>query len=136
MIATSLFSLALLLLAGVMLDANRQAKSKQHTASDDHARRFLGSQYRRRRVANLAIVAVGVLFALWPATPREPFWVASFAGCVSLLALAILTLGVCDAWSSGRYYREVSRRRLAEHTERLRDLLAEQRGSEAEGAPL
>jgi hypothetical protein len=127
MLATSLLSLVLLALAGVLLDSHRRewAVARVEKEGDDY--RFARRRVVRRSLTTAAIAIVGVLVALWPLVPREPFWVASYlAGLVSLAGIIFL-LGVGDAWASGRYYRTEGRRRLADEARSLAQLVEAQR---------
>lgn len=122
MVATSLFSLALLLLAGVLADAHRRDWRQARDAEDPtpDALRFARRRFARRSVATTTIGLVGVMIAVWPLTPREPFWVVGYAATLTSMALLILTLGVFDAVASGRRHRDEARRQLAEHVAALR----------------
>jgi hypothetical protein len=127
MLATSLLSLVLLALAGVLLDSHRRewAVARVEKEGDDY--RFARRRLVRRSSTTAAIAVVGVLVVLWPLVPREPFWVAGYlAGLVSLTGIIFL-LGVSDAWASGRYYQTEGRRRLADEARALAQLVEAQR---------
>ncbi|MEQ8849329.1 hypothetical protein [Botrimarina sp.] len=126
--ATALLSFFLMALSGVLLDAQRRAwgRSRQDGAP---SRLAVGRQWRRQ-TANAAIGLVGVMFALWPLTPREPAWVITYTGVMVLLAGLILLLGLGDAWASLAWARREQRRRLAEQAELLRALATERRRSD------
>ena len=127
MVATSLLSLVLLALAGVLLDSHRREWAVAKAEKEGDAYLFVRRRVIRRSFATAAIAVVGVLVALWPLVPREPLWVASYlAGLVSLAGIIFL-LGVGDAWASGRYYRAEGRRRLAEEARSLAQLVEAQR---------
>ncbi len=125
MVATSLFSLVLLLLAGVLADAHRRDWRQARDAADSPsgALRFARRRFARRTVATTTIGLVGVAIAVWPLTPREPFWVVVYAATLTSMALLILTLGVLDAVASGQHQRDEARRQLAEHAAALRAAL-------------
>lgn len=121
--STSLVSLALFWLAGVLLDAHRRdwgtARANPRTERDSL---FARRRFRRRTAATTTIAAVAGLIAVWPLLPREPVWVAAYAATLVGAAATIFVLGIVDAWASGRHYRAESRRQLAEHVEELRRL--------------
>lgn len=124
MIFSSLLSLVLLVLAGVLLDAHRRdrrlADRPEETAV---GRRFARSRFRRRMIASAMIAVLGVLVAVWPAVPREPTPVLTYLAALCLLALTLIGFAVTDAWASGAHYRGESRRQLAEHAAQLREAL-------------
>lgn len=126
MVATSLLSLVLLALAGVLLDSHRRDWAAARSGDGD-GYRFARRRLVRRSTATAAIAVVGVLVALWPVVPRVPLWVVVYMAALVSLAGLIFVLGVCDAWASGRYYRAESRRRLAEQTRTLAQLVEAQR---------
>lgn len=126
MLATSLLSLLLLALAGVLLDSHRRdwtlAGRNSPTSREG---RFARSRLRRRLIGTLSIAFVGALVALWPAIPRVPLWVLGYAATLAALAMQIFVLGVWDAWASSRFYQETSSQRMAEHALALREALEE-----------
>jgi hypothetical protein len=127
MLATSLLSLVLLALAGVLLDSHRREWAVARVEKEGGDYTFARRRVVRRSLTTAAIAVVGVLVALWPLVPREPLWVASYmAGLVSLAGIIFL-LGVGDAWASGRYYRTEGRRRLADEARSLAQLVESQR---------
>lgn len=135
MIATSLLSLALLGLAGMLLDAHRRDwREAQAAGGDARSRRFAAARRVRRTTATAAIAVVGVLVALWPVTPRAPLGVTLYLAALLSLATLIFLLGVSDAVASGRFYREENRRRLASHLRELAELVEAERGRR-EAAP-
>jgi hypothetical protein len=127
MLATSLLSLVLLALAGVLLDSHRRewAVARVEKEGDDY--RFAHRRLVRRSSTTAAIAVVGVLVALWPLVPREPFWVAGYLAALVSLTGIIFLLGVSDAWASGRYYQTEGRRRLADEARSLAQLVESQR---------
>jgi hypothetical protein len=129
MLATSLLSLVLLALAGVLLDSHRREWAAAKADKQGDAYRFARRRLVRRSLTTVAIAVVGVLVALWPVTPREPFWAAAYLAALAALAGVIFLLGVGDAWASGRYYRAVGRQRLAEEARALAHLIEAQRNA-------
>ncbi|TWU00716.1 hypothetical protein Pla108_16680 [Botrimarina colliarenosi] len=128
MVTTSLLSLVLLALAGVLLDSHRREWADAREETDPAERRFARSRTLRRWTATASIAVVGGLIALWPVTPREPWWVVVYMAALVLLAGLIFVLGVWDAWASSVRFRAESRRRVAEHTQTLVRLLEDHRG--------
>lgn len=124
MLATSLLSLILFALAGVLLDAHRRDRRRaDHDPTDAVTHRFARSRFSRRCFASGLIAVVAAFVAVWPITPREPLWIASYTAGLLTLALLIFLLGVTDAWASGRFYQAESRRRLTDHAEALKEAL-------------
>lgn len=129
MLATSLLSLVLLGLAGILLDSHRREwvhaseapSGSGEGGSGEYA--FARSRYRRRLIATVTIAAVGILIALWPVVPREPLWVLGFATVLAAMAMQIFVLGVGDAWASNRFFKRMSRQQASEHTAKLREAL-------------
>lgn len=119
--ATSVLSFVLLVLAGWLLDAHRKERLEVRRSANGAAPpRSAVRRLARRQTANVTIAVVGVLFALWPIVPREPFWVGSFAALLTLLALLIFLMGVGDAYATIQCGRRERRRQLAEQTALLR----------------
>lgn len=137
MVATSLLSLLLLALAGVLLDSHRRewaASRDQRQGSEKPGADYQFARQRvvRRTAATAAIAVVGVLIGLWPVVPREPVWVAAYLAALMTLCASIFLLGVGDAWASGRHYRAEGRQRLAEQTRTLAQLVEVQRNASDE----
>lgn len=131
MIGSSLLSLGLLGLAGLLLDAHRSEwRAASAAPTDDRAARFATRRRRRRMTATAMIAVVGVLIALWPVVPRVPLGVALYMATLVVLAGLIFVLGVADAVASGRYLRDDSRQRLAEHLRLLAELVETQRAAQ------
>lgn len=81
----------------------------------------------RRTAAGVLTGVVGVLFALWPAVPRQPKWVLAFTGLLTLATLGLLTMGVWDALASTRHYRRLARRRAGRGVDELHRLVSQHR---------
>ena len=143
MVATSLISLVLLALAGVLLDSHRRewaaaratggatggAAGGAEPQDPEPARdyRFARRRVVRRTAATAAIAVVGVLIGLWPVTPREPVWVAVYLAALMTLCVAIFLLGIGDAWASSLHYRAEGRQRMADQARALAQLVEAQR---------
>ncbi|QDT67314.1 hypothetical protein MalM25_02110 [Planctomycetes bacterium MalM25] len=128
MIATSLLSLVLLALAGVLFDAHRRDWRRADQPDEDPAaHRFARSRFHRRRLATGVIAVLGVLVAIWPIVPREPTSVLVYLVALCGLTLALIAFAATDAWASGKYYQGESRRRLAEHATQLREAIDQRR---------
>ncbi|MEO0530819.1 MAG: hypothetical protein AAF266_09645 [Planctomycetota bacterium] len=135
MLGTSILSLVLLSLSGLLLDSHRRDwRDARENDLATAAYRFARSRFLRRCVATCSIAIVGVLIALWPVTPRLPFWVLGYAAALASLAALIFTLGVGDAWASARFHRAETQEQLFEHRARLAEALEEQRARQ-ESAP-
>lgn len=122
MIATSLLSLLLLALAGVLLDTHRKewrAASEEATDADDSSVRFARRRRTRRTAATGLIAIAGALVGLWPIVPREPAWVLGYTAALASVALAVFVLALLDAAASSRHYRDASRRALQAQLEEL-----------------
>jgi hypothetical protein len=137
MVATSLLSLLLLALAGVLLDSHRREWAAARGRQQDSEKgvgdyRFARRRVVRRSTATMAIAVVGVVIGLWPVTPREPLWVAAYLAALMTLCVMIFLLGVGDAWASGHHYRAEGRQRMAEQARALAKLIEAQRGASDE----
>lgn len=131
MLATSILSLVLLSLSGLLLDSHRRDwQTARDGDSATTAYRFARSRFLRRSVATCTIALVGVLIALWPLTPRLPLWVLGYAATLASMAALIFTLGVIDAWASARYHRAESQEQLASQRAQLTEALEEQQASQ------
>ncbi len=127
MLGTSILSLLLLSLSGLLLDSHRRDwQTAREGDSATAAYPFARSRFWRRCIATCTIALVGVLIALWPVTPRQPFWVLGYAAALASMAALIFTLGVGDAWASARYHRAESAEQLVKHRARLAEALEEQ----------
>lgn len=135
MVATSLLSLVLLALAGALLDSHRREWASARAQAEDSCAnqddpcdyRFARRRMGRRIAATTAIAVVGVLIGLWPVTPREPIWVASYLAALLILCTAIFVIGVGDAWASSRHYQAEGRQRVAEQARTIAKLVEAQR---------
>ena len=121
--ATSVLSIALLALAGWLLDAHREESRRvRHGAGPDGPSRVDRRRLRRRLTANVSIAAVGLLFAVWPLVPREPVWVAGFTFTLTSLAMLILSMGVTDAIATVQLGRRELRSQLDEQAALLESI--------------
>lgn len=128
MFATSLLSLVLLTLSGLLLDAHRRAW-REAKASQAGPSRLARGRVVRRSFASGAIAVVGCLVILWPVTPREPFWVVLYGATLASLATMIFAAGVWDAWVTSKHLRAESRRQVAEQTKALVKAVEEHRSA-------
>ncbi|MEN0112021.1 MAG: hypothetical protein AAF805_14975 [Planctomycetota bacterium] len=121
MLATSLLSLLLLTLSGVLLDAHRREwwAACAVPAGDDAAGRFARRRRTRRTTATALIGVAGALVGVWPIVPRLPIWVLGYAAALASVALVVFALALIDAAASSRYYRDASRRALESQLEEL-----------------
>lgn len=130
MFACSLLSLLMLGVAGTMIDTHRRDWRRawgggvpEGSAREADKWRFALSRHRRRMAASVLLAAAGVLIAVWPVTPRTPFWVMNYTAALSLVAVALLGCGVYDAIASTRYYRKLSRDLFQRQRRELAELM-------------
>ncbi|HEX5471178.1 MAG TPA: hypothetical protein VFW73_04800 [Lacipirellulaceae bacterium] len=102
MLSTSIVSLLLIGLSGLLLDVHRRswqaAQSDASLAPSDM--RFARSQYRRRTQASGTIGVLGVAIGVYPLVPHRPMSITLYLLAISLACLAILLLAAVDAWAS------------------------------------
>jgi hypothetical protein len=107
MLSSSLISLALLGLAGALIDGHRRAWRK--LAGCDVAgvaeRSFGQARFRRRMLASSAIGVIGLLLGLGPLVPRKPLWMAGYLALLGAGCGALVLLGGLDALATGRHQR-------------------------------
>lgn len=126
MIATSILSLFLLGVCGLLIDSHRRGRARllAEDPSDDRVRRFANSQYRRRMMSSVVIGLIGVGLALRPLVELRPLPMTIY---VLLLVLAVgwtLMLALIDTLASAAYYRRLHRRHVAADVKLARELQA------------
>jgi hypothetical protein len=124
MVATSIVSLLLIGLSGVMLDMHRRswrnAQFNQELAANE--RRYALSQYRRRMQASGIIGALGAAIGCEPLVPREPYWYVLYLVSVTGACFAIVVLALMDAWSSRQHYARIHTEHLTAEIKLTREL--------------
>lgn len=138
MISPAILSIALLGVAGAMIDAHlrdwRRTLSKlaegPATPALENAERFARGRRARRLTASGAIAVVGAIIGVWPIIPQTPWWVATFAALLACLAGLIFVLGVADAIASSRYYRAERQRLVEAERLALNEAIAVKRGEQ------
>lgn len=138
MIATSIFSLLLLGISGLLLDSHRRARQRVAISDlDERAKRFSASQYRRRMLASGTIGGVGVAIALGPLIPRQLGPMVAYLVLLLSACVWIVLLGLIDLWATRWYYRRLRGEHVAAEIKLARELEAarEQAGRDAERAP-
>ncbi len=124
MVATSIVSLLLIGLSGVMLDIHRRswrnAQLNQELAPKE--RRYALSQYRRRMQASGIIGVLGAAIGCEPLVPREPFWYVLYLVSVTGACFAIVVLALLDAWSSRQHYARIRTEHLTAEIKLTREL--------------
>lgn len=108
MYLTTILSLTLLGISGLLIDAHR--RRWRGVAADGNIAesnlRYARAEYRRRMRACSAIGVVGALIGVWPLVPRHPLWISTYLALLLLATLGILLLAVLDGWAtSQRFHR-------------------------------
>ena len=133
MIATSIVSLLLIGLSGVMLDMHRRSwqNAQQNKDLTPSTRRFALSQYRRRMQASGIIGVLGAAIGCEPLVPREPFWYVLYLVSVTGACFAIVVLALVDAWASRQYFARLRTEHLTAELKLTRELRDAKRGDDA-----
>ena len=108
MLVTTILSLALLGISGLLIDAHRRRwrAVAADAAIAESNRRYAQAEYRRRMRASSAIGVVGAMIGIWPLVPRRPLWITVYLALLLIATLAILLLAVLDGWAtSQRFHR-------------------------------
>jgi hypothetical protein len=129
MVVTSIFSLLLIGLSGLMLDRHRQKwrQAEQDATLTPSERRYALSQYRRRTQASGIIGALGFAIMIGPFVPHRPWpfviYLASLAGS----CLAIVVLAALDAWATRQHFARLHSQHLAAQAKLAMELRRESR---------
>jgi hypothetical protein len=110
MFLTTILSLALLGISGLLIDAHRRRWRRivADVSISDSNRRYARSEYRRRMQASSAIGVVGAMIGIWPIVPRNPGGITVYVALLLLTTLAILLLAVLDIWATSQRYHRIS----------------------------
>ncbi|MEN1678318.1 MAG: hypothetical protein AAGJ46_01910 [Planctomycetota bacterium] len=133
MIATSVASLAIVGLAGVLIDSHRRAwqrfiagEDQALDAADGRARRYAQQMFSRRMAASSTLAVAGMLIAVRPLVPMQAGWMVVYLSLLVGSCLIVVVLGVADAVATSRYYRR-SRRREVQTAQKLTEALEDAR---------
>jgi hypothetical protein len=128
MISTSIVSLFLLGLSGVLLDLHRRSwRSVQQMESISPADlRFARSQYRRRIQASATIGVLGAVLGVYPLVPHAPLPITLYLIAITLACLAIMLLAALDVWATRQNFMRMRSEQLATQVKLARDLGREQ----------
>jgi hypothetical protein len=128
MIATSIVSLCLIGLSGVLLDLHRRSwrlvQQTESISSSDF--RFARSQYRRRTQASGTIGVLGAVLGVYSLVPHAPLPITLYLFAITLACLAIMILAALDAWATRQNYLRLRSEQLAAQIKVSRDLGREQ----------
>jgi hypothetical protein len=115
MVATSVFSLLLIGLSGLMLDMHRRRwrKAELDATLSPSERRYALSQYRRRTQASGIIGVLGVAIAIGPLVPHRPWPLALYLAALVGPCLAIVLLAALDAWATRQHFARLHSQHLA-----------------------
>jgi hypothetical protein len=127
MVATSVFSLLLIGLSGVMLDLHRRKwrKAEHDMSLSASERRYALSQFRRRTQASGIIGVLGVAIAIGPLIPHRPWPLALYLAALVGPCLAIVLLAAIDAWATRQYFARLHSQHLATQAKLAMDLRSE-----------
>ena len=134
MVATSIVSLLLIGLSGVMLDLHRRSWRNAQLNQDlaPNERRYALSQYRRRMQASGIIGVLGAAIGCEPLVPREPFWYVLYLVTVTGACFAIVVLALMDAWASRQQYARIRTEHLTAEVKLSRELREWRKAQQAE----
>jgi hypothetical protein len=124
MLATSIVSLLLIGLSGVLIDIHRRswhaAQTNESLSKGDL--RFARSQFRRRTEASAIIGLIGAAIGVYPLIPAEPLAITLYLTVTTGACLAILFLAFLDAWATRQNFLRARGEQLAAEVKLARDL--------------
>lgn len=134
MILTSIISLILIGLSGVMLDSHRRAwrAAQQDATKSERERRFALAQYRRRMQASGIIGVLGAAIGIGPLVPREPWPLLIYLASLSGACGCIMVLAALDAWATRQYYAHLRNEQLTAQIKLARELHAATKSADAD----
>jgi hypothetical protein len=134
MVLTSIISLILIGLSGVLLDSHRRAwrAAQQDTTKGERERRFALSQYRRRMQASGIIGVLGAAIGLGPLVPHRPWPMVLYLASLSGACGCIMVLAALDAWATRQYYARLRNEQLTAQIKLARELHASRKPADAE----
>ena len=134
MILTSIISLILIGLSGVMLDSHRRAwrAAQQDATKSERERRFALAQYRRRMQASGIIGVLGAAIGIGPLVPREPWPLLIYLASLSGACGCIMVLASLDAWATRQYYAHLRNEQLTAQIKLARELHAATKSADAD----
>jgi hypothetical protein len=126
MIATSIFSLFLFGVSGVLLDSHRRARQRLLAVDglEDHARQFAESQFRRRMLASGTIALLAAMIGVRPLVPLRPMPITIYLLLLVSACGWVLLLALIDAVATGAYYRRLRGKHVAAEVQLARELEA------------
>lgn len=134
MILTSIISLILIGLSGVLLDSHRRAwrSAQQDPTKSERERRFALAQYRRRMQASGIIGVLGAAIGIGPLVPREPWPLVVYLASLSGACGCIMLLAALDAWATRQYYARLRNEQLTAQIKLARELHAATKSADAD----
>jgi hypothetical protein len=134
MVFTSIISLILIGLSGVLLDSHRRAwrAVDEDASKGDRERRFALSQYRRRMQASGIIGVLGAAIGIGPLVPREPWPLVIYLMSLTGACGAIMVLAALDAWATRQYYARMRNEQLTAQIKLARELHAARKSADHE----
>ncbi len=124
MVSTSIVSLLLIGLSGLLVDLHRRswrtAQADQTLTQSDV--RFARSQFRRRSQASGIIGVLGAAIGLYPLVPHEPLPITLYLLAISTACLAILLLAALDAWATRQNFNRLRSEHVAAQLQLAREL--------------
>jgi hypothetical protein len=128
MIATSLFSMFLLGISGLLLDAHRRTRRRvvaaecRQTGTDQRSRRFAYLQYRRRMLASGTIGLVGAAIAIAPIVPRRPIPMTIYLIVLVTACGWIMLLALADVFATHGHYRRLRGQQMSAHLKLVEEI--------------
>jgi hypothetical protein len=111
MIASSVFSLCLIGLSGLLIDSHRRSRQRLNRAVNigEASRVFACAQFRRRMSASGMIGVLGVAIAVGPLVPRRPVPMTIYLAILLLGLGWIVLMALFDVFATHSRYRELRR---------------------------
>jgi hypothetical protein len=134
MILTSIISLILIGLSGVLLDSHLRAwrMAREDATKSERERRFALAQYRRRMQASGIIGVLGAAIGIGPLVPREPWPLAIYLASLIGACGSIMVLAALDAWATRQYYARMRSEQLTAQIKLARELHAARKSADAD----
>jgi len=138
MIAVVIISLALLGIAGLLIDSHSRTwrDARDSATLPDRDKNFARSMYRRRMQASSMIGVMGAAIGIWPIVEAEgrPWALALYTAILLAACAWILLLAILDVWATRRHYQRVRMEQLAKQLQLTVEMASMGETAESEGS--